>query len=134
MACDSQLNMETVKLSCPKVFRLPCGGLIGAAGDGPQTQALTDWLQKGQRGERPRVTKVHALIAWGSGRVALVCNAWPPVEINGPCAIGAGAQGAMVAMRRYGASPREAIEAVMTTDQNTGGEIQVFTVERKRCR
>jgi len=127
MAADTQASTDSGSIDrITKVHRLPDGSLVGYCGSAKQGHQFIEWL-KSERGEPcPDIPDMQALILDHDHVLWDVAGAWPPYVLNGNSAIGSGAQGALVALRVFGATPLQAVQAAATVDSNTSGPFTVL--------
>lgn len=131
LAADSLATDDSTAMQVRKCVRLPKGEAAGGAGDlGEVTQALA-WLALGGKGDAPDIPN-SAILFTDSGKCYLASGKWPGAECKGSVAIGSGAQGAMLAMLRYGASAEDAVRAVCGIDPYSGGEVEVLAITKGR--
>lgn len=135
MAADTQATWAGNKTRCHKIFRLPCGGVMGGCGTANEITKAAEWICKGMKGKPPKIPNSSLLIAFGDGRVVSVSDKhWTMVEELGPVAIGSGMQAAICAMRHFEASAEEAIHAAASVDTYTSAPVEWMRVEPKAKR
>lgn len=132
MVSDSQTSGEGVKVNCRKTYRIK-GWLVGAAGRVDDIEAIvehvkgSDTIKGGFSSVKSSKLKleeeVEFLVLSPGGKIYVSENGAPLYEVTDSfCAIGSGAQGALVAMN-LGCSPSEAVKQVMKVDPMTGGRL-----------
>jgi hypothetical protein len=135
MAGDTQATWGGNKTRCHKLWRLPCGGVMGGCGTANEITKAADWIIKGMKGKPPKIPNSSLLIAWGDGRVVTVSDKhWTMVEELGPVAIGSGMQAAICAMRHFQASAEEAVHAAASVCTYTSAPVDVMRVEPRAKR
>jgi hypothetical protein len=135
MAADTQATWDGNKTRCHKLYRLPCGGVMGGCGTAAGVKRAAIWLIGGRKGKPPKIPNCDLLIAFGDGRVVTVTDRhWTFVDELGPIAIGSGQQAALCAMRHFEASAEEAVYAAASVDTYTSAPVEVMAVEAKRVR
>ncbi len=123
MASDSKVVDGDAYYPGQKIYQL-CGCLVGIAGEGRAMSQFLRWFEEGQPEAIPELSKrdgsVRALVLTPDHKIYTYDESFfkEPVyrEYH---AIGTGAHGALVAIK-YGASPREAVEAACEVDNNSG--------------
>jgi len=132
VAADSQCTWDATVNRVTKLFRLPCGGVVGGCGTYAEIVRAVRWLRDGSKGKPPKIKTCDLLIAYGDGRTGVVSGTgWVFCENVGPVAIGSGMQAALVAMNHYADTAEGAVRAAASVDPNTSGPFQVMAVERK---
>jgi hypothetical protein len=135
MAADTQCTWNGNKTRGHKIFRLPCGGVMGGCGVLNEIVRASNWVAGGMKGKPPKIPQSDLLIAWGDGRVVTVCDKhFTMVEELGPIAIGSGMQAALCAMRHFQASAEEAVHAAASVDAFTSAPVDVMRVEPRAKR
>lgn len=133
MAADTQATWSGNITRGHKIFRLPCGGVMGGCGTLNEIVRAFEWVSRGMKGKPPKIPNSSLLIAWGDGRVVTVSDkAWTMVEELGPVAIGSGMQAAICAMRHFGASAEEAVHAAASVCTYTSAPVDVMRVESRQ--
>lgn len=134
MAADSLVTAAT-KTSARKIWLIR-GWIVGGAGgysdilDIISEMRLNKDLTPKQLLENVKLNAEDAelLLLSPSGKIYHSEGAATPIEILEPyAAVGAGAQGAVVAMR-LGLSPIEAVREMRHVDPNTGGRVRHYTI------
>lgn len=126
MACDSKVSVGSLSFKSFKIVRKG-KALIGTAGDcGPGNQFI-EWF--GTRRKRPSLKKgeeFEALVLSPKG-LFYYGEDFEAVQItDGVFAVGSGSASALTAMKVYGASPEDAVQAACVIDEYTEGPVQVF--------
>lgn len=135
MAADTQATWNGVITRGHKIFRLPCGGVMGGCGVLNEIVRAYNWVAAGMKGKPPKIPSSSLLIAWGDGRVVTVCDKhFTMTEELGPVAIGSGMQAAICAMRHFQASAEEAVHAAASVDTYTSAPVEWMRVEPKAKR
>lgn len=135
MASDTQATWDGNKTRCHKLYRLPCGGVMGGCGTAQEVSRAAAWLCKGMKGKPPKIPNSALLIAFGDGKVVTVSDKhWTMVEELGPIAVGSGMQAAICAMRHFEANAEEAVYAAASVDTYTSAPVEVMRVEPKAKR
>jgi ATP-dependent protease HslVU (ClpYQ) peptidase subunit len=135
MASDTQATWGGNKSRVHKLFRLPCGGVMGGCGTADEINRAFNWLAKGAKGKPPKIPNSSLLIAKADGRSYSVTDKhWTWVEELGPVAIGSGAQAAVCAMRHFQATSEEAVHAAASVDTYTSAPVETMAVEPKRAK
>lgn len=130
MAADTQATFAGTKHRIHKLFRLPCGGVMGGAGLASEVTRAAQWVMGGMKGKPPKIPNSYLVIAFGNGRVVTIEDKhWTQLETFGPVAMGTGHQAALLAMRHYDASAEEAVRAAASVDPCTSAPIDVLKVE-----
>jgi hypothetical protein len=129
VAADTQCSSDVTKVRVAKLFRLPCGGVVGGAGSFPEIVRAVTWLQRGCKGKAPKLKASDLMVCYPDGRVGVYVCGWILTEVQGPCAIGSGTQAALAAMNYYESSAEEAVYAAATADPNTSAPVEVMRVE-----
>ncbi|TWI04819.1 hypothetical protein IP90_00957 [Luteimonas cucumeris] len=129
LCADSMAVDDSGAVFVRKAAWLPGGDAAGGAGDLNQVTAALAWLAGGGKGDAPDIGN-SCILFTDQGQPYMASTGWPGAPIKGYCAIGSGAQGAMVAMK-LGLSAHDAIAAVSGIDTNTGGEIDVFEIGKR---
>lgn len=133
IAADSQCSGDAYTVRVTKLFRLPCGGVVGGCGSFPEIVRAVEWLKKGCKGDAPKMKNSTLLAAYPDGRSGVYMG-WTFTEVDGPCAIGSGQEIAMAAMVHFGTDALGAVKAAASVDPNTSGPFQVMRVEAKAKR
>lgn len=134
LAADTQCAGDDYVVRVTKLHRLPCGGVVGGCGDFPEVLRAIRWLQR-PKGPPPELNDSTLLLALSDGRtVTIDDNKWVMCDVRGPVAIGTGRQAAIAAMKFFGTSAEEAVEAAASVDPNTSAPVEVMAVEAKRVR
>lgn len=105
------------------------GDAAAGAGDLNQVTSALAWLASGGKGDAPNIDS-SCILFTDKGRCFIASTGWPGCPVKGFCAIGSGAQGALVAMK-LGMSAHDAIAAVSGVDTATGGEIDVYEIGKR---
>jgi len=124
MAADSKCVLDGVSFQTPKIFRKR-GVLIGTAGDSGPGNKFIEWY--GSKRKRPTLEaddEFEALVLTPKGLVYYGKDFEAVPITDGEFAIGSGSVAALTAMRVYGASPEEAVEAACQVDEGTEGPVQ----------
>lgn len=132
LAADSAATDDSCVIYVRKCVRLPKGDVAGGAGELKEVTAILSYLTQGAVGDVPEFGNTSVIFT-DAGQPFLACGGLPGVPIKGYCAIGSGAQGAMVAMK-LGLSAEDAVRAVSGVDHCTGGEIEVLAVQPPKAR
>lgn len=132
MAADTRLSGEACLKNATKIWRIR-DSIVGVAGDAADTTKFLAWFRK----ECP-VEEAYAIATDDHDFGALVLNKDGLFYYQGCCepdklhdehtAIGAGAQGAKMAMM-LGKTPSEAVALMMEIDECTGGKIEELTLD-----
>lgn len=131
LAADSLATDDACGVFVEKSAYLQTGDVAGGAGNLNEVAAALGWLAGGCQGDAPDISST-AILYTRAGKPYLASGGWPGAPVKGFCAIGSGAQGALVAMK-LGLSAAEAVAAVSGIDTATGGEVDVLPVKlRKR--
>lgn len=130
LAADTKITGGSMTFYGPKMVRLPDGGMAACAGEAPAMTAFLEWVGKGQKGKRPAVSDIDAIIIKADGSCWSVTNKWPPVRITDALAAGSGAQAALAGMY-LGLTAKEAVELACKIDPDSGGEVQTMEVEKR---
>lgn len=133
IAADTQCSGEAHRVRVTKLFRLPCGGVVGGCGSFPEIVRAVEWLKKGRKGTAPKLKNSTLMAAFPDGRSGVYMG-WTFTEVDGPCAVGSGQEIAMAAMVHFGVDALEAVKAAASVDPNTSGPFQVMRVEPKAKR
>lgn len=126
MACDSKVSVGSLSFKSFKIVRKG-KALIGTAGDCGPGNKFIEWY--GTRRKRPTVAAeedFEALVLTPKGLFFYGEDFEPVPVTDGVFAIGSGNAAALTAMKVYGASPSEAVEAACQIDEYTEGPVQVF--------
>lgn len=130
LASDSLATDDACGVFVRKSAQLGSGDVAGGAGNLNEVTAALNWLANGCEGDAPDIANT-AILFTRDGQPYLASGGWPGAPVKSFCAIGSGAQGALVAMK-LGLSAAEAVAAVSGIDTATGGEIDVWTPRPKR--
>lgn len=130
MAADSKCTVDSVSFHTPKIFRKK-GALIATAGDcGPGNRFL-EWYGS-RRKKKPDIgadEDFEALVLTAKGLIYYGKDFEPVPIASGVFAIGSGSVAALTAMKVYGATPEQAVEAACVIDEYTEGPVQVFNLK-----
>jgi hypothetical protein len=129
MAADSKCTVDSVSFQTPKIFRKKAA-LIATAGDVGPGNRFIEWY--GTRRKRPEVKDdedFEALVLTPKGLVYYGKDFEPVPIADGVFAIGSGSVAALTAMKVYGATPQQAVEAACVIDEYTEGPVQVFNLK-----
>lgn len=129
LCADSMATDDSGAVFIRKSAWLPNGDAAAGAGDLNEVTAAVAWLAGGGKGDAPAIGN-SCIIFTDKGQAFLAAAGWPGAPIKGFCAIGSGAQGALVAMK-LGLSAHDAIAAVSGVDTATGGEIDVYEIGKR---
>ena len=125
---------DDMKLRVTKLHRLKDGSVAGGCGHVAQILGVIEWLSGGMRDEPPPMKNCDVLVVRPDGLTATVCSNGLLSYVNGPIAVGTGAQAAMAAMVYFGASAEEAVMAAAEVDPNTSAPVDVMRVEPRAKR
>lgn len=125
MAADSGVTGGGMKHRMAKLYRLPCGGMAGLAGDAAACVAFGQWLAGGQKGKRPSMKEVDGILVYGDLRAYSITNAWPAVPLEPPIAAGSGGQAALAGLL-LGLNAADAVELACKIDPDSFGIVQTM--------
>ena len=125
---------DDIKLRVTKLHRLKDGSIVAGCGNVAQILAAIDWVASGMRDDPPSMKACDVLVVRPGGVTATVCANGILSPVNGPIALGTGAQAAMAAMEYFGASAEEAVMAAASVDPRTSAPVDVMRVEPKAKR
>lgn len=111
-----------------KVIRLSDGRVLGGSGDMRSVVNAAKWMNAGGDPEDPPELDEDAfegLVLDADGNVHWYDDKCVLVPYSPPCAIGAGAEIALAAMRR-GRSPKEAVAEAAANHATVGGRIRTL--------
>lgn len=123
---DSKITIGDTAIEGPKLYRRN-GAVIATAGDTSAGNKFLEWY--GTNGIRPKLKKKHTLQVLVLTKAGLTYwdEDFEPVEISSPVyAIGTGGALAIMAVNHFGCSLEDAVRAACSTDENSGGAIQVM--------
>lgn len=126
IAADSKCTVGSVAFQTPKIIRKG-KALIATAGDCGPGNRFVEWY--GTRRKKPKLEAdedFEALVLTAKGLVYYGEDFEPVPIADGLFAIGSGAVAALTAMKVYGASPLEAVEAACKIDQYTEGPVTAY--------
>ena len=130
-AADTQLTGGGVN-RVSKLYRLPDGGVAGAAGTWCTAYPILRWMVAGEEGDPPEFEGCALLIGRPDGSRWMADGIWPPYPLlNTVAAIGSGAQGAMAGMTA-GKNAAQAVEAVLSHDHYSSGPVEQMKVKTRR--
>lgn len=126
MACDSQCQSGNLCSAVDKMFRLPNGALIGAAGELEICMLFVDWYKNGCD-ETPGMWDTSAsfsgLVLTPKGKLIEFGPRLVPQVIKEKFhAVGSGCELAIGAMEA-GADPIQAVKIACKRDSGTGGRV-----------
>ena len=130
LCADSMATDDSGAVFVRKSVWLPNGDAAAGAGDLNEVMAAISWLAGGGKGDAPSIGN-SCILFTDKGELFMASTGWPGAPVKGYCAIGSGAQGAMVAMK-LGKSAQAAIDAVMGVDTCTGGDIDVYEIGKRQ--
>lgn len=113
-----------IAYSCKKLYRLPNGDIVGAAGDSADIERFVKWMSTDDV-ETPSIEKMNALILKPDGSLVFYDEKLMPVKAEVPAAVGSGAVFALTAMD-MGANPEQAVGQAIKRDVFSGGNIQTI--------
>lgn len=126
MAADSKVMVDEVSYSTRKLYRIG-DSIVGCAGDNSAIFKFLEWLKQPTRKLRILKSETFTALVLRPDGLFRACNSSDFDEITDDCAaIGTGTQAALVAMRRFGSTPEQAVEAACAVDNNTGGPVLVY--------
>jgi len=132
MAADTKVvGGDDVYYNGTKIFVFG-SNIIGVAGQGKAMTNFMRWCAEGFPEVTPDKAKgsFEALRLNAAG-LFLYTDAddyWPERLTAGCHAIGSGGKAALLAMRHFNQAPREAVTCAMLVDNNTGGDVMVYTL------
>lgn len=129
LAADTKITGSSMSFYGPKMVRLKDGGMVACAGDAAAMTAFLEWMAGGQKGKRPAVKDLDAILVKGDGTVWSITAHWPPVRISGYVAAGTGAQAALAGLE-MGLDARSAVELACRIDPDSGGTVETMVVEK----
>ncbi len=135
LAADSQgtIGGTIVPGACRKVWRSDDGRLIGVTGETAQWAVLVRILLAGATvGDLPKVTDARVVVVHADGRVIVhEGESWYDCGDAPYLAWGSGMDSALGAMA-VGASAKRAVEAAISCDVNSGGDVQYVSLRRPK--
>lgn len=132
LAADSYATDDGTAIQVRKTAILPNGDVAAGAGTLYSVARALQWLASGAQGDAPDLGDATILFTV-YGEMHMASEGWPGVPVKGDCAVGSGAQGALVAMK-MGLGAVEAVQAVAGVDPCTGGEIEALTYKPAKAR
>jgi hypothetical protein len=131
VAADTQLtgNGRTVRIQ--KVFRMPDGGVVTAAGVWATAYVFIRWLLDGQKNDPPDMGEAEVVIVRPDKSIEIANGYWPAHPILGTeYVVGSGSDVARYA-RSLGKSPKECVQAALSSDLYSSAPVQVMRVVPK---
>lgn len=129
MAADSKVVVDGVSFKSTKIFRKG-KALIATAGNCGAGNKFIAWY--GTKRKKPELKddeELEALVLTRKGLVYYGNDLEPVTITDDRFAIGSGRDAALTAMRVYGATPEEAVEAACMIDEGTDGPVRVVRLE-----
>lgn len=124
MVCDSQVADGDQKWTCVKVERID-GGLYSISGEAAEGDKFYEWIRRGKRGGKPKVSDEFAALALDANGLYLYDAKLYPMKLNEPFAIGSGGK-AVRALLKVGIDIERAVAVAIDVDADSGGEVQVY--------
>jgi ATP-dependent protease HslVU (ClpYQ) peptidase subunit len=134
LAADKRTTDAGVGLTTTKIFRAPCGALLGAGGTTSACHGLKNWWVAGADPEKfPEKDKDAALmVVKPGGKVLVYWESAVGVEIEDAFfAIGSGRDFALAAMH-LGCSAKRAVEVACTFSPYCGNGIDTLELKQER--
>ncbi len=137
MSCDSQASIDEnliANLDVKKIHHLPDGSVIGGAGVQYELEHYIRWLQDPNRDENKEPypgDNNYIKLTPDGGIFMFARKGHPWHKLDGPWAIGSGANFAIGAMHA-GGTPAQAVAAAIRYDKGSGGKIQTLTPRVKK--
>jgi ATP-dependent protease HslVU (ClpYQ) peptidase subunit len=131
MAADSQATVGDCISRVVKLYRLPCGGVVGGCGVFAELMRGVEYMLGGCQGKAPKLRETWLLVATAEGVYTVMDKEWTRQPCLGPVAVGSGMQAAQAAMVHFGVSAEEAVLAAASVDPSTSGPVQTMRVEAR---
>lgn len=132
MASDRKLTCGETAYQVVKIRRIG-RAIVGCSGTSSAASKFMRWLAEGKDPDSiPRFGKddeLNALVLTPAGLFLFDIACEPDEIVEGRCAIGSGQQAALAAMRKYNASPKDAVDAACLADNGTAGPIDVLYLD-----
>jgi hypothetical protein len=127
MVCDSQVADGDQKWTCIKVEHI-ADGLYSAAGEAAECDKFYEWIRRGKKGGKPKVSDEFSALALDAGGLFLYDAKLYPMHIDEPFAIGTGAK-AVRALMKVGIDIERAVAVAIEVDAGSGGSVQVYRLK-----
>lgn len=133
LAADRIMLQGSIKCAeFSKIAKAPNGAIGGAAGDLKGVRKFLDWIQAGATGVPPVSSKAEGYVIFTSERLFSWDGVPTLTEVFAPfLAVGSGWEVALGALA-MGADARRAVEIAAQFDANSGGGIDILTLEREQ--
>ena len=129
MAADSKVTTDDIHYNAVKIFRVR-SDIIGAAGDSIPIDKFLKWYRGGKKGDVDfkEGESFSAIVLTKAGLYHYENSTVGELMKDDYFAVGTGAMAALVAMD-MGADIVQAVEAAIRRDGNSGGPIDVITLD-----
>ena len=134
LAADKASNFSGFLATATKIYRLPCGGLVGFAGDADKAMMMLEWFKRGRQIEEfPECNKTDptSCLFISSDGTVYRYDGLPRTMLieNHFYAMGCGRDYALAAMH-LGYDARRAVEVACALDANCGVGIDSLELQR----
>jgi hypothetical protein len=130
MVCDSQIADGDQKWSCVKVERIN-GDLYGTSGEASEGDKFYDWIRRGKRGGKPKVSDEFSALALDKTGLYLYDAKLYPMRLDGPFGIGTGGKAAR-ALMKVGIDIERAVAVAIEVDAGSGGAVVVHHLDASK--
>lgn len=136
MAADTQVTLDGITFNSQKIFKFKSKlfkktVIAGAAGCGVGCDKFLAWVKGEMDIDEEDMKEVVGLVITGD-KILYYDFSMHPMEVSDDhFAIGVGSQAALAIMDT-GGNPKEAVEAAMIRNPDTGGDIDYLTIRKPR--